>query len=391
MTHNFPRTREDSPGLYIFALMRELIGDFDIFVLAPHQKGFPTYEEMDGMKIYRFRYNLASFEKLAYKGNMHEQIFRSLLGKVSFLFFLLSYFFYGLWIIKKNRIDLVHCHWWVPGGMVGYLLSLFVPLQMVITTHGSDVFILRQFRWALPFAKLVFKKAQFITAVSTSLKHMISKDLGVDENRIFVFPMPFETSKFYVLKERKVKRGTILSIGRLIQRKGYDYLIKAAQILKDEGTEFGVTIIGSGPEEEKLRKLIAELNLENYVTLVDWLPQKELNTYYNQSEIFVLPSITDWKKESEGLGLVLLEAMACKVPVVATKSGGMVDIVIHEKTGLLVPEKDAEALASAFKRLLGDKELEEKLGEEGFRFVHENFTTQATAQKLKAIYTKSVP
>ncbi|MCK4428712.1 MAG: glycosyltransferase family 4 protein, partial [candidate division Zixibacteria bacterium] len=87
----------------------------------------------------------------------------------------------------------------------------------------------------------------------------------------------------------------------------------------------------------------------------------------------------------------LLEAMACKVPVVATKSGGMVDIVIHEKTGLLVPEKDAEALASAFKRLLGDKDLEEKLGGEGYRFVHENFTTQATAKKLKAIYTKSVP
>ncbi len=388
MTHNFPRAREDSPGLYIYALMRELIGDFDIFVLAPHEKGFPTSEEMDGMKIYRFRYNLASLEKLAYKGNMHEQILGSTLNKISFLFFLLSYFIYALWVIKKNKIDLVHCHWWVPGGMVGYLLSFFVPLQMVITTHGSDVFILRQFKWALPFAKLIFKKARFITAVSTSLKQLISKDFGIDGNRIFVFPMPFETSKFYELKERKVKKGAILSIGRLIQRKGYDYLVRAAQILKDKGVEFQVTIIGSGPEEEKLKELIAELNLENYVAIVDWLPQKELINYYNQSEIFVLPSITDWKKESEGLGLVLLEAMACKVPVVATRSGGIVDIVIHEKTGLLVPEKDAPALASALKRLLVDEELEEKLAKEGYRFVHENFTTQATARKLKTIYQK---
>lgn len=388
LTHNFPRAREDSPGFYIFTLMRELVEDFDIFVLAPHQKGFLTYEQMDGIKIFRFRYHLASFENLAYKGDMHEQILRSPLRKISFLFFLLSYFFYGLWLAKRNRINLVHCHWWVPGGIIGYLLSFFVPLKIIITTHGSDVFILRQFRWALPLARLIFKKAQFITAVSTPLKQLVSRDLGIDESKILVFPMPFDTSRFYQLKEKNVKKGAILSIGRLIQRKGYDYLLKASRILKDQGVPFELTIIGSGPEEERLKNLVTELNLEGHVTIVNWLPQKELNSYYNQSEIFVLPSITDWKKESEGLGLVLLEAMACKVPVVATRSGGMVDIVLHEKTGLLVPEKDPEALAQALRRLLEDKNLEERLAQEGYRFVSENFTIEVTAKKLKAIYQK---
>lgn len=391
MTHNFVRSREDSAGQFIFTLMRELSRDFDIFVLAPHQKGLSTYEEMDGMKIYRFRYNLSSYENLAYRGDMHERILHSILGKISFIFFLLSFFFHGLRIVKKNRIDLLHCHWWVPGGMIGYLLSLFVPLKMVITTHGSDVFILRKFRWALPVAELIFKKAQFVTAVSTYLKFLISKDLGIDENKIFVFPMPFDTDKFYEIEEKKVKKGTILSIGRLIQRKGYDDLLKASRILKDEGVKFKLTIIGSGPEEKRLRKLILELNLKEHVTIIDSLPQRELNSYYNRSEVFVLPSITDWKKEAEGLGMVLLEAMACKVPVVATKSGGMVDIVFHEKTGLLVPEKNALALASAIKRFLEDENLGKKLAEEGYRFVHENFTPQATSKKLKAIYTKCAP
>lgn len=388
LTHNFVRSKEDSAGQFIFTLMRELTRDFDIFVLAPHQKGLSTYEEMDGIKIHRFRYNLSSYENLAYRGDMHERIFRSSLGKISFLFFLLSFFFYGLWIIKKNRIDIVHCHWWVPGGMVGYLLSLLFPFKMVITTHGSDVFILRKFKWALPVAELIFKKALFITAVSTYLKHLISRDLGIDGNKIFVFPMPFDTNKFYQLKEKKVKPGYILSIGRLIQRKGYDYLLQAGKILKDEGVRFELTIIGSGPEEKNLRQMITELNLQDYVTIMDTIPQKELNSYYNQTEIFVLPSITDWKKEAEGLGMVLMEAMACKVPVVATESGGMVDIVFHEKTGLLVPEKNASALASAIKRLLGDKNLEKKIAEEGCRFVHENFTPQATSKKLEAIYQK---
>lgn len=388
MTHNFPRAREDSPGLYIFLLMKELIKDFDVFVLAPHQKGFATYEEMDGIKIYRFRYNFAPFETLAYRGDMHEKILRSIRGKISFLFFLLSYFLYGLWIIKKNKIELVHCHWWVPCGMVGYLLSFFTPLRMIITTHGSDVFILRRFKWGLPFAKPIFKKARFVTAVSSSLKQLISEDLGIDENKIFVFPMPFDTNKFYTRKERSVKKGTILSVGRLIQRKGYDYLLTAARILKDQGMPFELTIIGKGPEEEKLRKLIVELGLEKNVSLVDWIPQKELNAYYNRSEIFVLSSITDWKKESEGLGLVLLEAMACKVPVVATSSGGPIDVVLHERTGLLVLERDPEALATALKRLLKDRSLGEKLAEAGYKLVYENFTPPATAKKLKAIYQK---
>jgi glycosyltransferase involved in cell wall biosynthesis len=388
LTHNFVRSKEDSAGQFIFTLMRELTRDFDVFVLAPHQKGLPTYEEMDGIKIHRFRYNFSSYENLAYRGDMHERIFRSSLGKISFLFFLLSFFFCGLRIIKKNRIDIVHCHWWVPGGVVGYLISLFLPFRMVITTHGSDVFILRKFKWALPVAELIFKKARFITAVSTYLKHLISRDLGIDENKIFVFPMPFDTDKFYQLKEKKVKPGTILSIGRLIQRKGYDYLLQAGKILKDEKVRFELTIIGSGPEEKNLRQMITELNLKDCVTIMDTLPQKELNSYYNQTEIFVLPSITDWKKEAEGLGMVLMEAMACKVPVVATRSGGMVDIVLDEKTGLLVPEKNASALAAAIKRLWEDKNLEKKIAEQGYRFVHENFTPQATSKKLEAIYQK---
>jgi glycosyltransferase involved in cell wall biosynthesis len=388
LTHNFVRSKEDSAGQFIFTLMRELTRDFDVFVLAPHQKGLPTYEEMDGIKIHRFRYNFSSYENLAYRGDMHERIFRSSLGKISFLFFLLSFFFCGLRIIKKNRIDIVHCHWWVPGGVVGYLISLFLPFRMVITTHGSDVFILRKFKWALPVAELIFKKSRFITAVSTYLKHLISRDLGIDENKIFVFPMPFDTDKFYQLKEKKVKPGTILSIGRLIQRKGYDYLLQAGKILKDEKVRFELTIIGSGPEEKNLRQMITELNLKDCVTIMDTLPQKELNSYYNQTEIFVLPSITDWKKEAEGLGMVLMEAMACKVPVVATRSGGMVDIVLDEKTGLLVPEKNASALAAAIKRLWEDKNLEKKIAEQGYRFVHENFTPQATSKKLEAIYQK---
>jgi len=388
LTHNFIRSKEDDAGQFIFTLMRELIDDFEIFVLAPHQKGTKTYEEIENLKVFRFRYNFPRLEKLAYKGNMHEQVFGSFLSKVNFLFFLLAFFLYALTIIKKHKIEILHCHWWVPSGLIGYLVSFFVPLPIVLTTHGSDVFILRKFKWVIPLARLIFRRTTFITAVSVSLKQLLVSDLKVNREKIFVFPMPVDTKKFYPLEAEQSRQGKILSIGRLIQRKGHDYLFRACSQLKEDGIKFKLTIVGSGPEKDNLMQLAKSLGLEEDLTIIESLPQNELNFYYNSSDFFVLASVVDWKKEEEGLGLVFLEAMACKLPVIGTRTGGIVDVVIDEKTGLLVPQKDVSALVSAMKRYLLDKELKTRITEEGYRFVLSNFTPQATAQKLVSIYRR---
>ena len=388
LTHNFIRFKEDLAGQFIYTLMKELTPDYEISVLAPHQKGLRKYEEIDDLKIYRFRYSFSRFENLAYRGDMHEQVLHHFSSKVLFIFFLGAFFFYTLRIIKKNKIKLIHCHWWMPAGVVGYLATCFSPVKTILTTHGSDVFILRKFRRALPLASLIFKRAAFSTAVSSYLKHLLSKELKLEEERIFVFSMPFDDKKFSPAKEKKVEKGSILSIGRLIQRKGYDYLLEACAKLKEEGQKFKLKIIGEGPEEGRLKKLVNSLGLDENVDFISNLPQNQLVYYYNNCEIFVLPSITDWKMEAEGLGLVLLEAMSCKVPVIGTQSGGIVDIVQNEKTGLLVPEKDSVALALAIKRYLLDPSLENRMAEEGYRFAQKNYTASSIAKKLKSIYQR---
>lgn len=386
LTHNFIRYREDSAGQFIFTLMKELADDFEIYVLAPHQKGLPLKEIIDGLRVYRFRYQLPQFETLAYRGDMHEQVFRSFFSKFVFLFFLLSFYFNALKIIKKEKIRILHCHWWIPAGVIGHLLSLTNPISLILTTHGSDIFILRKFRWALPMARLIFKKVVAVTAISTYLKDLLSSQLGIAKERIWTFPMPFDDKKFYPLEDKQTEMGHILSIGRLIERKGYEYLIGACGILKNENVNFKLTIIGSGPEEGKIRRMIKDLGLENVIEILHNIPQKDLIFFYNRSQVFVLPSVTDWKMEAEGLGMVLMEAMSCKAPVIGTQSGGIVDVVLHEKTGLLVPEKDPEALAKALKRYFEDEVLREKVSEEGYTFVHENFTPRSISKKLKAIY-----
>jgi len=388
LTHNFIRFKEDLAGQFIYTLMKELTQDYEVFVLAPHQKGLKEYEEIDDLKIYRFRYCFTRYENLAYRGDMHEQVLRHFSNKFLFIFFFLAFFFYTLRIVEKNKIKFIHCHWWVPAGVIGYLTSFFAPVKIILTTHGSDVFILRKFRWLLSFASLIFRKAEFSTAVSSYLKHLLIKELKIRGDKIFVFPMPFDDKKFFPLKEKKVEKGSILSIGRLIQRKGYDYLLEACAKLKEDGQKFKLKIIGEGPEERRLKKLADLLGLDENVDFISNLPQNELVYHYNACEIFVLPSITDWKMEAEGLGLVLLEAMSCRVPVIGTGSGGIVDIVQNEKTGLLIPEKDPRALALAIKRYLWDEDLENRMAEGGYRFAQENFTPKATAGKLKGIYQR---
>lgn len=132
LTHNFIRSKEDVAGQFVFTLTRELGDDFEVFVLAPHQKGTKTYEEIENLRIFRFRYNFPRFEKLAYKGNMHERVFGSFLSRVNFLFFLLAFFLYTLTIIEKQKIELLHCHWWIPTGVIGYLVSFLFPFRLYL-------------------------------------------------------------------------------------------------------------------------------------------------------------------------------------------------------------------------------------------------------------------
>jgi len=388
LTHNFIRFREDSAGQFVFTLTKELANDFQIFILAPHEKGLPRYEVIDNIKVIRFRYHFARFETLAYRGDMHERVLRKFSCKIAFAFMLISFLFNAYNIIRKNKIKILHCHWWIPAGLVGYLLTLVTKARLVLTTHGTDVFILRKFRWAIPLAQRVFKKAEVITVISSCLKTLLGSALKIDPGKIWVFPMPFDTRKFYPLQDRKTVKGGILSIGRLIERKGYQYLIEACRLLKDQKINFHLIIIGNGPDEERLKKLVSSQGLWDEVEIKGNLDQNQLLLFYNSAEVFVLPSITDWKMEAEGLGMVLLEAMACKIPVIGTKSGGIPDIVINEKTGLLVPEKNSSLLAEAIKRYLLDEDLGNRMAEGGYRFVQENFTPKAIAGKLRGIYQK---
>jgi glycosyltransferase involved in cell wall biosynthesis len=170
-----------------------------------------------------------------------------------------------------------------------------------------------------------------------------------------------------------------------VERKGVPYLIEAfGEVLRK--IDAVLTIVGEGSEKEKLEELVKSKNLENKVYFPGFVQQEELKNYFQKCDVFVLPAIVDSKGDTEGLGVVLIEAMNYKKPVIASNVGGIVDIIIDKKTGILVPEKDSKKMAEAIVNLLADEEQALRLGEEGFRFVKDNFNWDHVTGHLVALY-----
>ncbi len=179
----------------------------------------------------------------------------------------------------------------------------------------------------------------------------------------------------------------ILAIGRLIERKGHVYLVQALAELIKRRDDVRLTILGRGSERARLESLIHELDLADKVQLLDYVSDEELAELYRRCDILVQPSITDSGGDFEGLGMVLLEAMSYQKPVVATKVGGILDIVRHHETGVLVEERDPQALAQAIEAVLTDENRARELGQAGFAYVKEYFSWPRIVDQVMALYS----
>jgi glycosyltransferase involved in cell wall biosynthesis len=387
LTHCFVRWKGDLAGSFLLGLAKKLKKrGIKILVVSPHEKGIMQKEIIEGIEVYRFRYAPSKWERLAYKGEMQELVINKVVNQLLFLSFMICFLIKSLKIVKKEKIGVIHSHWWIPSGVVGLVLSKMVNKPYIVTSHGTDVFMLKKFSFLKFLARLVFNNAKSVTVVSNSIKNILITTLKVSPTKINIFPMAAELNLFYPTPVKKREENIILSIGRFIELKGYKYLIEAIRILKKKGKKIKLMLIGEGPEEELLKEKVKLLGLTEEVEFVGFKPKEELNYFYNMCDVFVLPSVTDSSGKQEGLGLVLLEAMSCKKPVIGTKSGGIPDIIKNGKTGLLVEEKDTSGLAKTIERVLKDEKLATTLAQNGYKYVIENFTASKIARKIEKIY-----
>ena len=254
------------------------------------------------------------------------------------------------------------------------------------TSHRSD-----------PLTGFVVQKADIVLCNSSYTQSKVLP--GDGGRRTKVISPGVDTERFHPHIDRRIfssreadipnNRPLILTLGRLIGLKGFGYLIDAMEMMQTDPLPF-LLIGGRGPLRKQLERHIQHKGLEDRIKLMGHIPYEFIHHYYAAADIFVLPSIIDQEGNTEGLGVVLLEALACGTPCVASNVGGITDIIKDGKNGFLVEPKNAEGLANKITALIENKVLKQKMADYGRNFVEENFSWRAKAHELHALYQQLI-
>jgi glycosyltransferase involved in cell wall biosynthesis len=181
----------------------------------------------------------------------------------------------------------------------------------------------------------------------------------------------------------------IVCVGTLHEVKGQVHLVRACAVLRDRGVDVACRIIGRGPDEPMLRRTIDQLGLRDVVTLVGPLARDGVIDELRRADVLVAPSVISARGQKEGIPVVLMEAMSCGLPVVASRLSGIPELVEHERSGLLVTPGRPEELADALARLAGDPELRGRLGSAGRSTIERDFDLRTNATKLVRLFERA--
>jgi len=383
----FPREPNDPIAPWLVELMQRLRArGHQIEVLTSSYRGLAG-QEYDGIRVHRFRYFPARWERLTHEETAPDRMRRSPLYAAMPLFFLASGMRHAWTLARRERYDLVHVHWPMPMALLGWAATRARPIPMVTTFYGIE---LRWVQSRLPFLKWLVRWAARASAQAVAISSYTAGELRkLIDVPIEVIPYTAELPALSAApRSREGAERSILFVGRLIERKGVRHLVRALGVVR-QSTAARLIVIGDGPERSRLEQLAREVGVASHVEFRGRVSDEELRRAYAAADVFVLPSVLDARQDTEGLGVVLLEAMNYAVPVIASEIGGITDIVQHERTGLLVPPGNEVALGSALSRVLSDAALARRLGEAGREHVRDAFSWSHIVDRWEAVYVRA--
>lgn len=287
------------------------------------------------------------------------------------------------WLRKKERAEMLIVSHLLPMGTVARILKRRRGLPYAVIVHGMDVALaLEAGGFKRARAKAVLKDAEFVVANSVHTAQL-AEALGADKAKIaLVRPspgFPLDTvlpadridalRKFYAMP---TDGFTLLSVGRLVERKGFAEAIQAVSLLKKDGRQVRLVIVGDGPERAKLEGLVKSADVSDQVSFLGKVPDADLPGLYAAADAFVMAP-KSIGADVEGFGIVYLEANLMGRPVIGSRTGGVADAVLDGKTGLLVEPGSAAAIAEAVCKLMDDPALAARLGADGRKRVLEDF------------------
>jgi phosphatidyl-myo-inositol dimannoside synthase len=293
--------------------------------------------------------------------------------------------------LTEERYDAVHVHWVVPNAVMVADLVRAAGAPLVVSLHGSDVFVAERLRSVGALARRALLSAGAVTACSSDLGRR-ALGLGAPAARTSVVPYGVDVDAFSPERARSDVRARlgvpedaflVLALGRLVEKKGFSYLVEAAA--RTGGVR--VVIAGDGDLRASLLEQIKASHAP--VTLTGALDRETMAAALAGADVVAVPSVVDAAGNVDGLPNTLLEAMASGRPVVASRVAGIPDVVVDDVNGLLVPEKDVDALAAALRRLAREPELRARLGQQARRWAVDRLSWGVAARRFEDAYAQA--
>lgn len=397
LTHTFPLDSSNPTAAFMKEFSDGLAqSGHKVFVVTP----FDTRLNRQGdlFKIITYKYIWPDkLHLLGYSRTMEADI---TLRKRTFLLIPFMVFFGTIGLIKiirEEKIDIINAHWIVPNGLMAMIASIVTKVPYVITIPGTDAYLASKYKLIGLVARLIAGCSSAIVSNSSMNLQKILK-LGVNPKIQTVLSYPVDTTKFkpkagdfeflrgrYNLKKQDL---IILAVGRLVYKKGYDYLIKAIKKLKN--TRVKLLIAGEGDLKDKWQGLAEDLKLEDNVLFVGNIKRDEIVDYYNFADIMVAPSIIDEEGNVDGGPVASFESMACGKPQIVTDVLGVASEMKDGANGFIVPQKNVEALRKALDKLIKSSDLREKMGRANVELVRNEISTKSIGKKYTELFQKII-
>jgi glycosyltransferase involved in cell wall biosynthesis len=397
VTSSYPRFPGDSVGTFMEPIARSVAARGHIVhVVAPWHPLVQRSDFEGGVHFHFYRYApVRALNVFGYAAAMRADVSLRGAAFIAAPLALAQGWRTARRVARQHHAAIVHAHWVIPGGVTGWLAAPELPL--VVSLHGSDVFVAEKLMPARVAARRVFRRAAAVTACSPDLAQRAIR-LGADPSRIDVVPYGVDTERFTPNRaDRNAIRATlgatehdllIFAAGRLVRKKGFEYLIDALAGLPQASRAL-VVIGGAGDLDAELRERAGKVR-HTRITFAGNLNQDRVADYLAAADVAVVPSVRDDAGNVDGLPNIVLEALASGVPLITTSAGGIGEVVANGRTAIIVPERDAPAICAAIVSLAEDGERRRLLAANGRALVQRDYSWERTAERMEDAYDRAL-
>ena len=388
LTSTFPRNDQDHEPRFVADLCLHLKDSYNIVIVTQHRPGTPLDENYNGFRVKRFRYAPERLEILSETGGISNTLSQKPWAWLLVPLLVVAQILAVNRSIRNYSPSIIHCHWLLPQTLSAIVVQLFRKhkVPVVCTSHGADIYGLNG-KLLQAIKSRLARACDVFCVVSNAMKTHVTDTFDIRNKEIVVSPMGADLKSMFTPGDPAlVNSGKILFVGRLVEKKGVRYLLFAVQQLIENGHDFTLEIVGYGPEQITLQALSKDLELDEKVKFTGSLPHSEVADLYRSSEVCVLPFVESDDGDIEGLGLVVVEAMGCKCPVIAGNVPAIADLVTDGITGLVCDPKSTESLCAGILKLHKARQFKSQLIENAFEHVHREYSWEACSNRYLELF-----